>query len=101
MPCRVKLHMAIPDNHRLSLPSTTGGPGYRFRRRDVTRANNDHKSKDLTASQSNVDFALAQTRDDSRAGRARILVFPPRYFSATALPRYLAPALCRNPQPEG
>ena len=61
--------MAIPDNHRLSLPPATAGPDYRFRCRDVTRANNDHKSKGLTASQSNVDFALAQTRDDSRAGR--------------------------------
>src|SRR6202022_154796 len=98
MPCRVELHMAIPDNHRLSLPPATAGPDYRFQCRDLTRANNDHKSKDLTASQSNVDFALAQTRDDSRAGRAKILVFPPRYFSATALPRYFPPALRHTPQ---
>src|SRR5271165_3199749 len=101
MPCPVELRMAIPGNHRLSLPPATAGPDYRFRCRDVTRANNDHKSKGLTAFQSNVDFVPAQTRDDSRAGRARIPVFPLRYFSATALPQYLEPTLRQNPRPEG
>src|SRR4029077_6578157 len=66
--------MVIPDNHRPSLPPAVAGSDYLFRSRAGTDRNNDRKSKDLITSRSNVDFALAQTRDGSRAGRAEIRI---------------------------